>query len=229
MQSDSAVKRMALTIMASAMLASCGGSGGDSTATPVSGGNAVATYEEAGDHAVGSKDAPVIVIEYASVVCPACANWHNTVYPDFKKKYVETGKVRYVFREFPTSPERLAYAGFTIANCADESKFLQNIAVQFKRQRALVGAQDKGKAYEELAKASGLSLEEYQACLVDEGWKKEYDDGVKAARELGVNATPSFYVNGKMYAGKDLFKIEEFDDVLGPLLSENAAQEDAAE
>ena len=215
---DSALKTAAISIAAMALVA-CGGKDGGTNSGPTKApaAGAVATYEFEGDHAIGAKDAPVVVVEYASVVCPACANWHNSVYPDFKKKYVETGKVRFIFREFPTSPERLAFAGFTIANCADESKFLKNISIQFKRQDALVRAPDPGKAYEELAKASGLSVKEYEACLIDQEWKKEYDDKVKAARERGVRSTPSFFING---TEQKVFKMEDFDKALAPLLGE---------
>jgi len=219
MKTDSFAKKLVTGVVAATLLAACGGNEGGGA---MSAGEAVKLYEEAGDHAIGSKDAPVVVVEYASVVCPGCANWHNTVYPDFKKKYIETGKVRFIFREFPTHPERLAFAGFTIANCADKSKFLQNISIQFKRQQALVRAKERGKAYEELARASGLSVDEYKACLKDENWIKEYEDGIEAARAKGVNSTPTFFVNGKMYSSTNLFTIEQFDDALKPLLNEPA-------
>jgi len=227
MRIDSSFFKTTTVTLAALAISACGGSDSSGSSTPdkaLAGGNAVSLYEVDGDHAIGSKDASVVVVEYASVVCPACASWHNAVYPEFREKYVETGKVRYIFREFPTSPERLAYAGFTIANCADESKFLKNIAIQFKRQKALLYAQDPGKAYEELAKASGLSVKEYEACLVDPEWKAEYDDGLKAAREAGVNSTPSFFFNGKQ---KKAFKIEDFDEILAPLLGETMTKEPA--
>jgi len=86
----------------------------------------------AGDHAIGNPDAKVTVVEYASVTCGHCANWHTSVYPEFKAQYVDTGKVRYVFREFPTPPQRLAHTGFLIANCADENKFFDNISMKRK-------------------------------------------------------------------------------------------------
>lgn len=183
-------------------------------------------YEFVGDHAVGNPDAPVTVVEYASVVCGACANWHNSVYPELSKKYIESGKVRFIFREFPTNPERLAFAGFTIANCAGEEKFLQNISVQFKRQSALLRAQDKRAAYENLAKASGLSVEKYETCLNDPDWKAKYDNKIQSAIDAGVTSTPSFFINGTK---TKVFTLEQFDEILGPMLGEAPAEEPAQE
>lgn len=220
---DSRFMKYGLATLAALTLAACGSSdsGGDGA---MAAGDAVAKYELEGDHAIGSKDAPVVVVEYASVVCPACANWHNTVYPDFKKKYVETGKVRFIFREFPTSPPRLAQTGFAIANCVGEDKFMSNISTQFKRQEAILRAPDKAKVYEDLAKASGLSSSEYEACITDQEWIEEYKEKVKAAREKGVRSTPTFFINDKQHK---VFKMEDFDKIIAPLLGEST--EEAAE
>jgi len=220
---DSSFLKYSAATLSAIALAACGSAsneGGGGTMAP---GEAVAKYEVENDHAIGSKDAPVVIVEYASVVCPACANWHNNVFPELKEKYVETGKVRFIFREFPTPPEILAQTGFSIANCVDESKFFSNIAAQFKRQQAILRAPDKGKAYEDLAKASGLSLKKYEECRNDQEWLAEYKAKVKAAREKGVGSTPTFFVNDKRHknsSGKGIFTVEDFDAVIGPLLGE---------
>ena len=216
-KTDSHMRMFAMSLLSIGFLAACG----DKTETPSSG-NAASSgvssaYEVAGDHAIGNPDAAVTIVEYASVVCGACANWHNSVYPDLKKKYVESGKVRFIFREFPTPPERLAFAGFTIANCAGEEKFLKNIQVQFKRQRALLSAQDKRAAYENLAKASGLSVAEYETCLNDPDWKARYDAIVQAGSDAGVTSTPTFFINGTKAKA---FTMEQFDEILAPMLGE---------
>ena len=78
----------------------------------------ISQFEREADFAIGSETANVALVEYASVSCGHCANWHSTVYPDFKKKYIDTGKVRYIFRTFPTAPIQLADAGHKIAMCA---------------------------------------------------------------------------------------------------------------
>lgn len=226
-KTDSRLRSVAIGIMSLAMLAACGG--GDS-GTVASGGSAVSQFEVEGDHATGSMDAPIVVVEYASVVCGACANWHNSVYPEFKEKYIDSGQVRYIFREFPTAPQRLAFAGFTIANCAGEDKFLSNISIQFKRQRALLTSQDRRRAYEDLAKASGLSVAEYEACLSDPDWKERYDAIVQGGQDAGVDSTPTFFINGTKYS---VFTVEQFDEVLQPMmtggLEETEAPQEAAE
>ena len=216
--------KTAFGLMAAAILISCGDSA--PTTTAISGESPVkpapsSTFMVAGDHSVGNPDAEVTIIEYASVVCPACANWHNSVYPELNKKYIETGKVRYVFREFPTSPKSLAFAGFTIANCAGEDKFLKNISLQFKRQKAILSAPDKRKAYEDLAKNSGLSLEKYEPCLADQDWKDRYEAIEKGGQDMGVTSTPSFFINGTKYS---VFTIEDFDKLIAPVVFKDQAK-----
>jgi len=218
-KTDSHARNWAISLVAATALAACGGGETNTPSTPggsSSGPAPVSNYEVAGDHAVGNPDAPITVVEYASVVCGACANWHNSVYPEFKEKYVDSGQVRYIFREFPTAPERLAFAGFTIANCAGEDKFLSNISIQFKRQQALLGAPDRRAAYENLAKASGISVEKYEACLADPEWKARYDAIVQGGIDAGVTGTPSFFINGTKYKA---FTVEDFDEILSPLLT----------
>jgi len=124
-------------------LAACSGGNTNSSASSPAGGGA---YEVETDHGIGSVDAPVTIVEYASVVCPACANWNNTVYPDLKEKYVDTGKVRYVFRPFPTNPIQLADAGHMIALCSGDDKFLTSIKYQFERQQQIMNLARDGKA-----------------------------------------------------------------------------------
>lgn len=220
-KTDSRIKPFIVAGMAALMLSACG----DKPAASSSGGG-VSEFEVAGDHAIGNPDAAVTLVEYASVVCGACANFHNTVYGDLKKKYIDSGKVRFIFREFPTSPESLAEAGFLIANCADEDKFFENISLQFKRQRAILTSSDYRREYTNIAKAAGLSEAEFEACLLNEEEKKKYQAVVKGGIDAGVTSTPSFFINGKLIkrspSGKQLFDLESFDEVLGPLLGETA-------
>ncbi len=231
-KTDSRIRPIIVASLAAIALSGCGDT--NKTAAPT---GEQTAYEVAGDHAIGNPDAKVTVVEYASVVCGACANFHNTVYSDFKQKYIDSGKVRFVFREFPTSPENLARAGFLIANCADETKFFENISLQFKRQRAIMGSSDIRQEYVNIAKAAGLSEADFEACMVNEEENKRYDDVVQAGIDAGVNSTPSFFINGEMVkrtvSGTQLFTLESFDEVLAPLLgeeapTENSADEDAA-
>ena len=219
-------------------LSACGDTSTGSKAASAATGNAERTsYEIEDDHAIGNANAVVTIVEHASVVCGACANWHMTVYPELKKKYVDSGLVRFVFREFPTSPENLAQAGFMIANCSGEDKFFENISLQFKRQRQIFAAAGAGGGkvkdeYIAIAKAGGLSEEEFEQCLANPEEKARYTMIVQNGIDAGVTGTPSFFINGEKMS---LFTLESFDDALRPILgdaapkAEKPASDDAKE
>ena len=217
---DSLIRQSVIGVVAAVALSACGSESTVSTTDTAA--STAGQYEVAGDHAIGNPNAPVTVVEYASVVCGACANWHNTVFQDFKEKYVDPGHVRFIFREFPTAPENLARAGFLIANCADEDKFMENISLQFKRQRAILSSSDIRGEYVKLAKASGLSEAEFQACLANVEENERLDAVEEAAFDAGVTSTPTFFINGekvsRVEGGKQLFTLETFETVLDPML-----------
>lgn len=226
-KTDSFAKTIAVSSVAVLMLAGCGDSG-----TSASSSEGQSQFEVAGDHAIGNPDAAVTIVEYASVTCGACYNWHTTVFPDFKEKYVDTGKVRFVFREFPTPPEDLARAGFLIANCAGDDKFFDNIGLQFKRQREILTSADKRQEYINIAKSAGLSEEEFVACMSNEEENANYERVVQGGIDAGVTSTPTFFINGekagRTSGGKQVFTLETFDEILEPLLT-NAAPAAEAE
>lgn len=198
------LKLAGFSFLAGAMLTACGGDSAGS-------GGGKSAFEVEGDHAVGSADAPITVVEYASVTCVHCASWHESVWPKMQSDYIDTGKVRFVYREFPTPPQNLAMAGFLIANCADESKFFANIGLQYERQESLIAGARTGRAkqdYEALAKAAGLNEQEYMACLQNENERNRLEAVIRGGMEAGVAATPSFFING---VKKDVYKIEDFD------------------
>lgn len=212
----------ALTLAAT--LAACGGA--DSAETPSS--TAVAgEFTTATDYVMGKADAPITIVEYASVVCGHCANWHRVVYPEFKKKYVDTGKAKYVFRNLPTAPFELADTGHKIAMCAPRESYFKNIKLQFDRQSQILDLARKGQAreaYLNLAKSSGLSEEDFIACIQDPDIDTTYDSVVRSANDFAVTGTPSFIVNGELIkktpSGEQFYTIESFDEVLMPMLGE---------
>ncbi len=215
------VRRVLLAGAAALILAACGGKT-DTPSAPSGGGSAAGQYEVAGDKGIGSKDAKVTIVEYASVTCPHCANWHDAVYPDLKKKYVDTGKVRYVFRAFPTSPVELADAGHMIALCAGDANYLKNIKLQFERQKQIFAMAGQGKAreaYISVAKAAGLSEDEFTACLQNEDIRTSYEAVIKGGTEAGVTGTPSFFINGEKTA-RGVFTLESLEDIFLPILGE---------
>ena len=231
-----ALIRSVAALTAAALLVACGGADEVET-TETEGTTAVAvsadeSYLREDDYVLGSADAPVVLLEYASVACPACAAWHSQVYPDFKSKYVDTGKVRYVFRPFPTAPIAMADTGHMLAYCGDRDDYFTNIKLQFDRQRQLLDMLQKGKgrdAYVSLAKASGLSEDEFVACVRNEEIRARYDEVIQSGEDLGVRGTPSFFVNGERLDGAGT--LENLEAVILPLLGEPVpeAADDAGE
>lgn len=168
-------------------------------------------YTVEGDYIQGDANAPVTLVEYASVACGGCAFWHQTVYPDIKKKYIDTGKVKYVFRPFPAANPEMATAGHKLAYCAPREQFFDNIKLQFDRQQQIMGMMQKGQgrqAYFSLAKASGLSEEEFLTCLSNPEIQARYDRDTQLGTDMGVTGTPTMFVNGQR-TGSSLDALEE--------------------
>jgi len=161
------------------------------------------------DLVVGDAKAPVTIVEYASMTCGHCANFHTKVFPTLKEKYVDTGKVRFIMREFPL--DNLAAAASMLARCAGEGKALPLISALFAKQDDWAFV--KGDPRPELlkfAKQAGFTQESFEKCLTDQ---KLLDDissiRSRAADTFGVNATPTFFVNGKKLNGVGLEDFEK--------------------
>ncbi|WP_159587414.1 DsbA family protein [Chelativorans xinjiangense] len=166
------------------------------------------------EKAEGAEDAPVTIVEYASMTCSHCANFHVNTYPALKEQYIDTGKVRLIMREFPFDPR--AEAGFMLARCADD-KYFAMVDVLFKQQSNWAPVQDAQSALLNIAKLAGFSQESFEACLTDQ---KLLDDvravRARGAEEFGVDATPTFFINGKKYSGA--MSIEQMAAIIDPLL-----------
>lgn len=162
----------------------------------------VAKLMEAGalpDQVMGKADAPVTIVEYASLTCPHCRNFHETALPEIKTKYIDTGKAKLILREFPFDPR--AEAGFMLSRCAKDN-YYPMADVLFKQQDTWARAEDAQAALLQIAKLGGFSQESFTACLTDQ---KLLDD-IRAVRdrgnkEFGVDSTPTFFINGNKYAG----------------------------
>lgn len=148
----------------------------------------------------GDPDAPVTIIEYASMTCGHCASFHNNTWPALEEKYVETGQARLIVREFPFDPR--AAAAFMLARCAPNDGYFPMIDVLFQQQDVWARAQNARTALENIAKLAGFTQESFEACLTDQ---KLLDDvnaiRTRGAEEFGVNATPTFFINGNKYTG----------------------------
>ena len=168
---------------------------------------------EEGEMALGSDNAKVVVVEYASASCPHCANFYKTTFPDLKKEYIDTGKIRFVFREFPHNQPALA--AFMLARCAPKEKYFPLIDMFFTQQDSWLQAPLEG--LQKIAQLAGFTKESFDACLKNEGVAK----GIiavrdKAEKEFGVDSIPTFFVNGELLKGET--SIDEFRKTIDPLL-----------
>ncbi len=165
----------------------------------------------------GSADAKVTVVEYASMTCPHCAHFTNDVFPDFQKKYIDTGKVRYIFRDFPL--DNLAAAVSMLARCAGKDKALPMIETFYAKQQdwAFASGSPVPKLFD-IAKQAGFTQESFDKCLTDQKLlDKITAERTRASDVFGVNATPTFFINGKRL--QEAPSMEAFDKVIGPLLA----------
>ena len=152
------------------------------------------------DMALGSPKAKVTVVEYASVGCPHCAVWARTVFPQFKKAQIDTGRVRFVFREMLTGDSALAAAGFLTARCAGPKKYFQVVDAVFAQQEQIEHGGAAVLAV--IAKDAGLNDKQLEACLADEAALKALTERTtKDAKDHGVTGTPTFLVQGRKLEG----------------------------
>ena len=171
------------------------------------------------DQVIGSADARVTVVEYASMTCGHCTAFHKTVFPTLKTKYVDTGKVRFIMREFPL--DDLAAAGSMLSRCAgngDTAKSLDMMSILFEKQEdwAFTRSNPVPKLFE-IAKQAGFTQESFDKCLTDQKLLENITAiRGRASDKFGVNSTPTFFINGKKLTGGP--SLESFDKALEPLL-----------
>jgi len=166
-----------------------------------------------GDEVLGSPDAPVVIVEYASMTCPHCAHFSETTFPELKKKYIDTGKVRFVFREFPLDP--LAAAGSMLARCAGKDKYFPMLETLFAQQKEWV-VQKPLEPLFAIAKQAGFTQQGFDACLANQQLLAGIEESRTRATKLGVSSTPTFFVNGAIVRGA--MSIEELDKQIAPFL-----------
>lgn len=155
---------------------------------------------EIGDKTLGPADAKVTIVEYASATCPHCATFHTTTFQEVKKEFIDTGKVRFISREFPL--DDLALAAFMIARCVPDDKYFPMLDTIYETQKTWAGQNARTELLK-MAKLAGLSEADFDKCLKDETLAK----GILAMREdgakkYGVDATPTLYINGKKMEGE---------------------------
>lgn len=163
------------------------------------------------DRILGKADAPITIIEYASLTCPHCAHFDVTVLPKLKEKWIDTGKAKLILRDYPLDEPALRAA--MVARCAPADRFYPLIDTFFAQQEQWVTSRDYRAALEKLVKLGGMSEKEFKACISD----KKLEDQVAqsrltASQQLGVDATPTFFINGKKFDGAPT--VEAFDQAL---------------
>jgi protein-disulfide isomerase len=162
----------------------------------------------------GQANAPVTIVEYASMTCSHCATFHTKVYPTLKSKYIETGKAKFMLREFPLDP--LATAGFMLARCAGDKREAM-IELLFGQQKNWAFIDKPLDGLANIVKQTGMSQETFEKCLKDQAlYDKVNTVRDRGAEKFGVNATPTFFINGKRVSGE--MTVEQLDKELTPLL-----------
>lgn len=166
-----------------------------------------------GEMALGPETAKVTVIEYASASCPHCANFYRTTFQDLKKEYIDTGKIRFVFREFPHNQAGLA--AFMIARCAPKDKYFPLVDTFFEQQEKWLAA-PRDELFK-IAQLAGFTQESFDACLKNEQVAKGIISVRDKAETFGVKGIPTFFINGELLKGDTT--IEAFRSAINPLLS----------
>lgn len=164
---------------------------------------------------LGDPSAPITLIEYASATCGHCARFHIDTYPGLKENYIETGKVFFVFREFPLDP--LAAAAFMLARCVPEDAYFDFIDLLFEKQQDWAFTDKPVDALFSMAKQGGLTRADFDSCLSNQ----ELLDGIRwvrerAEKEFQVSSTPTFFLNGALVRGA--VSLEELEALLKPHL-----------
>jgi len=184
-----AFNRLMIVMLSGLSLAACGqGKGGAVTDDEMT---------------MGKADAKVTVIEYASASCSHCAAFNANVFPAFKAKYIDSGKVKYVFREFITPPAELAAAGFLTARCAGKDKYFSVLDGVFRSQEEIFRTGDMRSPLVRVAKSAGMTEEQFMTCVSDEKALKALAARVEKYGKLdNITGTPTFIINGKKLDGE---------------------------
>jgi protein-disulfide isomerase len=167
-----------------------------------------------GEESMGADNAPVTIIEYASMTCPHCAHFATTTFPQLKEKYIDTGKVRFILREFPFDP--IAAGAFMLARCAGKDKFFPVVDLLFRTQQTWAVEHPLPPLVATM-KQAGFTEDSVKECLANQ----KVLDGIewvrnRAADKFKVDSTPTFFINGQVQKGAMSF--DELQKLIDPLL-----------
>ncbi len=193
---------LSVSFFTSPAFAQEGGSGPEAATAPAP---EFVLSEAPEDRVIGSSTAPITMIIYASVTCPHCGDWFSNEWPEIKKDLVESGKLRVVFRPFPTAPQQLSMVGFVIAECAKDEAYFDVIEYQMENQESIFEQSKAGKgreAYLKVAESAGLDdEEELEACLTDQSNVEPIHLSAARAQAGKIRGVPAFFINGDIYSG----------------------------
>jgi protein-disulfide isomerase len=166
------------------------------------------------DRVLGKPGAPITIIEYASLSCSHCAHFANAVLPKLKETWIDTGKAKLILRDYPL--DEPALRAVMVARCVPPERFYPLVETLFETQDKWVIAKDWRDALEKLVRLAGIGKKEFDACFTDKALEDQVAQSrLTAGQLLGVNSTPTFFINGKKYEGEPSF--EKFDQVLSGL------------
>ena len=166
-----------------------------------------------GDHVLGDPKAPITVIEYASLTCSHCAHFHTQVLPEIKKKWIDTGKVKLVYRDFPL--DQIAAKAAQIAECAGNDKYFGVLDIIFRGQPQWATAADPLAELAKPLRIAGMGENEIKACLANDAMSNAVINDYKGGEAMGVNSTPTLFINGQLYRGSR--SVDELDGVFSKL------------
>jgi protein-disulfide isomerase len=170
------------------------------------------------DRILGNPEAPITIVEYASLTCPHCAHFANEILPEIKKEWIDTGKAKLVLRDFPLDEPALRAA--MIARCAPPERYYAFADTFFSAQEKWVRSGDYREALARLAKLGGMGQAEFDNCIKNTELENKIVEGrLRATQDLEVNSTPTFFVNGSKLAGAPTK--EEFDKLLSGLAAKS--------
>jgi len=160
-----------------------------------------------GDHVMGDPKAPITMIEYASLTCPHCAHFNTTELPQIEDKWIKTGKVKLIYRDFPL--DQIATKAAQLAECAGNDKYFAVLDMIFRGQGNWAVAQDPIAELSKSLRIAGMGDNEVKACLANDAVATGVINDYRGGETLGVNSTPTIFVNGEQFKGAR--SMEEFD------------------
>ena len=172
--------------------------------------------EALSEKVLGAGDAPITIVEFASLTCPHCAAFHAEVLPQLKSKYIETGKVKLVYRDFPL--DQYALKASVLARCAGNDRYFAFLDILFQKQPVWTSESNPISALQRIAKFGGIGAEDFKQCLnskiLEEGI---LDMRLQAEKEYKISSTPTIFINGREYRGKQSFEaLDKALQKLGP-------------